>query len=116
MDLAAAQTPQGEAMNSQWFEALLFPVTAIPTCASNFLCGLMSDSCSPTRGNQTFADLTIFSGFSVLQCTQSPWTMKQNYNEGMCNELQGYANLSSFTLDLEQWRINILLNILCIII
>lgn len=101
MNLAAAWIPQGEAVNSQWLEALLCPVTTILTCVSNFLYGLMSDSCSPAHGNQTYADLRIFSGFSVLKCPQSPWTMKQNYNEGICNELQSYANLSSFTLDLE---------------
>lgn len=101
MNLAAAQIPQGEAVSSQWLEAVLFPATTILTCASNFLYGLTSDSCSPACGNQAYADIMIFSGFSVPECTQSPWTMKQNYNEGICNELQGYANLSSFTLDLE---------------
>lgn len=43
--------------------------------------------------------------------------MKQNYNEEIPNEMQGYANLSSFTLELKQgWRITILLNILHILI
>lgn len=63
MKLAAAQIPQGEAVNSQWLEAVLFPVATILTCASNFLYGLMSDSCSMLKSS-----LCWYNGFQWFLC------------------------------------------------
>lgn len=57
--------PRGESVDSQWLQAVLFPATAFLTFASNFLYGLISNGCSPARGNQSYADLTILSSLSA---------------------------------------------------